>query len=119
MLRFKVRWPRTRKRKHSNVQVIITKELILAGRSGAGGWTREQLRLLGVDWPKGKSPRKRWQREIIGRSISKTDAEQFLRLSSGPGTSQAHRNTERPKLDSSFAESVIEGRPPSKIDYPD
>ncbi|MGC2766605.1 MAG: hypothetical protein WB607_13960 [Candidatus Acidiferrum sp.] len=115
MLRFKARWPRTRKRKHSNVQVTITKELILAGRSSAGGWTREQLRLLGVDWP----PRKKWQREIIGRTISKADAEEFVGLRGELGASKAQRNARRPQLENRVAGSVTEGRPSSKVGYPD
>jgi hypothetical protein len=101
------------------VRVIITKELILAGRSGAGGWTREQLRLLGVDWPKGKSPRKGWQREVIGHTISKADAEEFVRLGGGPGASKTQRNTQRPQLENRVAGSVTEGRPSSKVGYPD
>ncbi len=54
----------------------ITEELIAAGTSERGGWSKRQLALLGVDWP----PVGGWKKSIIGRPISEEDAEEFLRL---------------------------------------
>lgn len=57
-------------------RVKITQELIRRGESGAGGWNREQLRLIGVPWP----PKHGWRRRVEGRWISKADAEAFVSL---------------------------------------
>lgn len=54
----------------------ITEELITAGTSERGGFSKRQLALLGVDWP----PVSGWKKAIIGRSISEEDAEEFLQL---------------------------------------
>lgn len=30
--------------------IVLTRELIHAGKSGPGGWTRQQLKCIGVEW---------------------------------------------------------------------
>ena len=54
----------------------ITRNLLNSGASGAGGWTKEQLALLGVVWP----PVSGWPGRIIGTEISDADAERFVAL---------------------------------------
>lgn len=54
----------------------ITTELIAAGTSERGGLSRQQMALLGVEWPPGSG----WKRSIIGRTIPDEDAEEFVRL---------------------------------------
>lgn len=56
--------------------VLITDELIEAGKSARGGWSREQLRLLGIPWP----PPAGWKRKVLGARIRADSAEQFIRL---------------------------------------
>ncbi|MCB9616107.1 MAG: hypothetical protein H6722_27030 [Sandaracinus sp.] len=56
----------------------VTKELIEAGRSDAGGWTREQLALIGVSWP----PPKDWKRAAIGKQITEGSASRFIAIRS-------------------------------------
>jgi hypothetical protein len=57
-------------------QVPVTAELIAAGRSQRGGWSKAQLALLGVPWP----PPAGWKGEVIGRAISKAAADRFVEL---------------------------------------
>jgi hypothetical protein len=59
--------------------VTVTAELIAAGRSERGGWSKAQLALLGVPWP----PPAGWKAEVIGRAISKPDADRFVQLRGG------------------------------------
>ena len=54
----------------------ITISLIEAGKSLRGGWTREQVELLGESWPL----RPNWQANAAGRAIKPADAERFLDL---------------------------------------
>ena len=54
----------------------ITSEFIEAGRSTAGGYSKKQLALIGVDWP----PVKGWKRSVIGQEISTRTGEEFIRL---------------------------------------
>jgi hypothetical protein len=56
--------------------VKITLSLIEAGKSLRGGWTREQVELLGESWP----IRPNWQTKAVGRTIKPDDAERFLDL---------------------------------------
>jgi hypothetical protein len=57
--------------------MIITHELINNGkRSGNGAWTKQQLALIGVQWP----PQKGWKQKVIGNKISDADAARFLAL---------------------------------------
>jgi hypothetical protein len=55
--------------------VRVTEDFLLAARSARGGWTSEQLRILGVDWP----PVKGWKRLAIGRTLTAQEARDFLR----------------------------------------
>lgn len=54
----------------------ITRELLEQGQSKAGGWSREQLRLLGVNWP----PKRGWPAKIVGSEITDAEAARFLEL---------------------------------------
>lgn len=56
--------------------VTITEEFLERGRSAQGGWTRGQLRLLGVAWP----PVIGWQILLCGKKIAAEKAAQFLNL---------------------------------------
>jgi ribonuclease HI len=56
--------------------VTLTRELIHAGRGDDGGWTREQLALLGVPWP----PKRGWVRAAAGNAIEPAVYETFLKL---------------------------------------
>jgi hypothetical protein len=50
------------------------RKLIESGRSPAGGWTREQLAVLGVPWP----PPAGWARDTLGKTITPALAAEFL-----------------------------------------
>jgi hypothetical protein len=56
--------------------VIVTEKLLLAGRTGPGGWNRLQIECLGIKWP----PKKGWKSRIRGRSIPRDKAERFVAL---------------------------------------
>lgn len=45
-------------------EIVLTRELIEAG-SRNGGYTKNQLIVLGAPWP----PRKGWKRALIGKKI--------------------------------------------------
>lgn len=55
---------------------VLTRDFIDQGRSRYGGWSREQLALLGVGWPAQKG----WARKHVGKSISQHAAIRFLAL---------------------------------------
>jgi hypothetical protein len=56
---------------------VVTRELLEAGKSQRGGWTRQQLAILGVAWP----PRRGWPCEVIGvRRLTADQRERFLAL---------------------------------------
>jgi hypothetical protein len=59
--------------------VRVTADLIQAGRSERGGWSKVQLAILGVSWP----PPAGWKSEVIGRVIPRTEADRFVRLRDG------------------------------------
>lgn len=54
----------------------ITEDLLAAGASERGGFSKQQLALLGLEWPLSRG----WRNLVIGRSISEEAAEEFLRL---------------------------------------
>src|SRR5262249_38399497 len=60
-------------------EVPITTELIEAGKSERGGWSRQQLACLGVAWP----PAKGWKEDALGRLIRQAQAKTFLELKAG------------------------------------
>lgn len=55
--------------------IKVTQKLIEAGQSGAGGWNREQLDILGIPWP----PKHgwRWKTRLY---LTETEAERFVNL---------------------------------------
>jgi ribonuclease HI len=57
--------------------MIITTELLEQGRSERGGWTRDQLELLGVGWP---PPPSGWAKRLVGKEIDDQDGEAFISL---------------------------------------
>jgi hypothetical protein len=59
--------------------VRITPELLEAGKSSRGGWSKAQLAILGVAWP----PAAGWKARVIGVSISRADADRFIQLRDG------------------------------------
>ena len=62
----------------------ITSELIEAGRSERGGWTKAQFALIGVAWP----PEKHWKVAVIGQRISEEDAAAFVGMRNGANPQQ-------------------------------
>lgn len=56
--------------------MIVTKQLILDGRSRNGGWSRKQVLILGLAWPLTHG----WMKRVIGNPISDSDARLFLEL---------------------------------------
>jgi hypothetical protein len=56
--------------------VTVTAELIDAGRSERGGWSKAQLALLKVPWP----PPAGWKVAVVGSVIPKPDADRFVQL---------------------------------------
>lgn len=55
----------------------VSSEFLAAGARAAGGYTRQQLQLLGLNWP----PPKGWKKLVMGLVIPDESAEEFLRLS--------------------------------------
>ncbi len=56
--------------------VKLSHELIESGQSDHGGWSQEQLALLGVEWP----PLKGWKKRIVGREVQAGNVLKFLKL---------------------------------------
>lgn len=56
--------------------MILTREFLDKGKTSRGGWTREQLRMVGVSWP----PVQGWQLGVLGVEVTDTLAETFLTL---------------------------------------
>jgi len=56
--------------------MIITNELIEQLKTAAGGWTKESLALMGVDWP----PQKGWKERIIGNEMDERTFAQLQRI---------------------------------------
>lgn len=54
----------------------LTRESIEAGKTDNGGWTGEQMRVLGVEWP----PTKGWTHRLIGKEVSEEVYATFLDL---------------------------------------
>jgi hypothetical protein len=63
--------------------VRLTRELVHAGKSAGGGWSKEQLALIGVPWP----PPKGWVGRLEGRRVPGSTAAAFLALK------DSHRQT--------------------------
>lgn len=56
--------------------VVIDKTFIMRGRSRRGGWSREQIQLLGIPWPMQHG----WIARATGKLISRAKADRFLAL---------------------------------------
>jgi hypothetical protein len=54
----------------------LTEKKIKAGRSKNGGWSKKQVKLLGVEWPLKSG----WIRDAIGKKVTKSDYKLFLSL---------------------------------------
>ncbi|MEM7203573.1 MAG: hypothetical protein AAF628_25135 [Planctomycetota bacterium] len=55
--------------------VVLTEQLLDAGRSEKRGWSKAQLALFGVDgFPKG------WKKALIGRPVPREFVDRFLAL---------------------------------------
>ena len=54
--------------------IIITDDLIDAGRSLKGGWNARQLAALGVAWP----PNRGWRRRLCGQVLPKAKVALFF-----------------------------------------
>jgi len=60
----------------ADTTIQISEGFLRAGASARGGWTREQLSLLGVAWPLPKG----WKHAIIGQVIDIAHAQRFLAI---------------------------------------
>jgi len=47
---------------------VVTRELVFSLRTKKGGWTRQTLSALGVEWP----PSHGWIDRLIGKPVDKT-----------------------------------------------
>lgn len=56
--------------------MIVTKDLLAAGLSAKGGFSRKQCELLGVEWPL----RQGWKDALIGKEVSDENAQAFVSL---------------------------------------
>lgn len=70
----------------------LTNDLIVAGFSDGGGVTRQQIELLGVEYP----PKSGWKKRLIGTDISQEKYDFFIKL----------RNSSK-KMQKKFAEKQI------------
>ena len=60
---------------------VITRELIMQGRSDAGGWNRAQLKAFGIGWPLKPG----WISRSLGRGITDKQIERFLAVKGEAG----------------------------------
>ena len=58
--------------------VILTPELIHAGKSEAGGWNRGQLEAIGIPWSEIRI--KGWMDRASGRVVTRAAYDMFLAL---------------------------------------
>ncbi len=57
--------------------VVLTKALIEAGRTGSAGYTKKQLKIIGIEHP----PRKGWLLNLIGTTITQEAYDKFVAFS--------------------------------------
>jgi hypothetical protein len=50
-------------------------DILEAGMSDSGGWSAEQLKILGEDWP----PKPGWKLRTLGKEIEDKEIERFIR----------------------------------------
>lgn len=65
-------------------EVRLTSAHLEAAKSDAGGWTRKQLALLGVDWPYPKG----WVKRVVGLRFAGSVVAELIRI----------RKTKQPSL---------------------
>lgn len=58
----------------------ISTTLLINGASARGGYTKKQTFLLGLPWPLPRG----WKKEVIGKTISDENAQEFIRLANRP-----------------------------------
>jgi hypothetical protein len=51
----------------------ITAEWLEQNKTSAGAYSKQQLKVLGIEWP----PRKGWQKRVIGTEIRDTQSLRF------------------------------------------
>ena len=56
----------------------ITRQWLNENKTPAGGFLREQLKIVGVEWP----PAKGWVKQVVGQLIPDDDARRFEALTS-------------------------------------
>ena len=56
-----------------NEPFIITETWLMEHRTKNKGWTKQQLKALGIQW----SSKRKWKKRIIGTAISKEDKARF------------------------------------------
>lgn len=56
-------------------EFLVTEELLELGKSSKNGWSKAQIRLLGMN-----NYYTNWKKDIIGRSISEENAKKFIDL---------------------------------------
>lgn len=56
------------------MKVIITPEILETAKTKAGGYTRAQLAIIGIDWP----PPKGWAKQLHGQELDKELIDQFI-----------------------------------------
>lgn len=60
--------------------MILTHELMEAGRSNSGAFNLSQLRALGVELPEKGWPASGWPRKLLGKEISQERYDAFISL---------------------------------------
>lgn len=77
--------------------IRITRDMIIAGRSSNGGWSRQQLKILGVEWPLKRG----WKTRILNMDLRlfQQDYDRFLSLKNAHLSEEvlANRRERRPR----------------------
>lgn len=75
-------------------RVRITRTLIERGCTGRGGWNKDQLTILGIEWP----PPKHWKLDLVmnERYITQEESRRFVELK---GVSNKERRKMSKKID--------------------
>ena len=73
-----------------NETITLTRDLIFAGQSEAGGWNRAQLEAIGITWKDMKKGG--WINRHCGRTVTRKEYHLFLALT---GQTKAKRCAER------------------------
>lgn len=87
----------------------LTKEIIFKGRSQNGGWSRNQVRLLGLDWPLEKG----WIDRLVGTELAQEKVDEFL------GIRDAHVKNKTRKPVDDISSGCNCGLPPWELCRPD